>query len=570
MIRFAHAVRGIAVFGSLFTLAFISPSNAAGQETKKSEVAASREQKTAGDHIRELQNSAVNENRASWGHWGADPGDYTEWGTHSSRLVPVYTFGTKGAGEGIDLESYTGSNSVYRDADALQKLYGRLPEQTLNPEAEYLDQTDLARLQQAALKAGKKHIFLVIFDGMDWQTTRNAAIVKTGEVLYESGRGRGLHFQDYDAAGTSQFGFMVTVPQVEGGQPDVNSQTIGIGKAPSRGGYSARLGGATPWSQPLDRLYLLGKSPALVHPYPDSAATATSMTTGAKTYNGSINVSTESEQLTTIAHVAQRRGYRVGAVSSVPISHATPACAYAHNVTRNDYQDISRDLLGLPSVAHPEQPLPGLDVIIGGGYGTRLDADRRQGKNFLPGNKYLADEDLKRVNFENGGRYQVALRTAGRGGSELLAAAARSAAKHHRPLLGFFGVGKYSGHLPYQTADGDYHPALGRRQTAEEYTRADLEENPTLADMTAAALTVLGEGDRPLWLMVEPGDVDWANHDDNLDNSIGAVFSGEAAVRAITDWVENNSNWKESVMIVTADHGHYFFLTDPKALLPAR
>ena len=38
--------------------------------------------------------------------------------------------------------------------------------------------------------------------------------------------------------------------------------------------------------------------------------------------------------------------------------------------------------------------------------------------------------------------------------------------------------------------------------------------------------------------MVEAGDVDWANHDNNLDNSIGAVNSGDDALRAVTDWVE--------------------------------
>ena len=41
--------------------------------------------------------------------------------------------------------------------------------------------------------------------------------------------------------------------------------------------------------------------------------------------------------------------------------------------------------------------------------------------------------------------------------------------------------------------------------------------------------------------MVEAGEVDWANHDDNLDNSIGAVISGDAAFRAVADWVEKHA-----------------------------
>ena len=34
--------------------------------------------------------------------------------------------------------------------------------------------------------------------------------------------------------------------------------------------------------------------------------------------------------------------------------------------------------------------------------------------------------------------------------------------------------------------------------------------------------------------MIEAGDVDWANHANNIDNSIGAVISGDDAFRATT------------------------------------
>jgi len=67
--------------------------------------------------------------------------------------------------------------------------------------------------------------------------------------------------------------------------------------------------------------------------------------------------------------------------------------------------------------------------------------------------------------------------------------------------------------------------------------------------------------------MVEAGDVDWANHNDNIDDSIGAVFSGDDAIKAITDWVEQHNAWNDTALIVTADHGHYFVLDDPKILI---
>ena len=44
-------------------------------------------------------------------------------------------------------------------------------------------------------------------------------------------------------------------------------------------------------------------------------------------------------------------------------------------------------------------------------------------------------------------------------------------------------------------------------------------------------------------------------------------WSGDEAVKVITDWVEQHSNWNESLLIVTADHGHYLFLDRPDLLI---
>ena len=118
------------------------------------------------------------------------------------------------------------------------------------------------------------------------------------------------------------------------------------------------------------------------------------------------------------------------------------------------------------------------------------------------------------------------------------------------------------------------HPvssSKGELRPAEWYTPADRIEQPTLAQMTEAALTVLGaRPDQPFALFIEAGDVDFALHANNLDNAIGAIYSGEEAVRAVIRWVESHSNWDDSVLIVSSDHGHYLVVDDPQALAKVR
>jgi alkaline phosphatase len=523
----------------------------------------------AADPVRLLQCEAEVSGEAEWGHWGDQPGRYVSWSNHSNRLIPVYTFG-------IGLDAVAGPNSVYRDEPRLTKLYGRLPEHTLNPAADYFDQTDVYTLQLAAAEAGKKYIVLVVFDGMDWTMTRAAAIATTGRVAYSDGRGTGFGFQDYRGCPTD-FGLCVTSPANDGTKTDVDAQALKNPGGKTPGGYDASRGGVTAWDPRVNLTYLIGRDRDRPHAVTDSAASATSLCAGRKTYNDAINVGPSGEQLEPLARLLQGRGFATGAVSSVPIPHATPACAYANNVSRDDYQDISRDMVGEPSVAHPT-PLPGLDVVIGAGFGVDAADDfAQQGRNYEPGNKYVAGSTLAAIDAAKGGRYRVASRTAGRSGAKLLAEAARDAAEQKLRLFGFFGTAQ--GNLPFRTADGDFNPGncnpegpgpdedrLRKKYGSQvHYSEADVEENPTLAEMTTAALDVLGRRER-FWLMVEAGDVDWASHANNLDTAIGAVQSGDAAFRAVVDWIERRDAWADAAVIVSSDHGHLFVLTQPEAL----
>ena len=435
-----------------------TPEKKTSQETSETTVEPSKHVfKRSGDALRDMQSQAIIEQKAAWGHWGNQPAKYSTWINHSNRLIPVYTFG-------VTLDAFRDEGSVYTDPMRLKQLYGRVPDGTVNPTAVYYDQTDIYRLQMAAIDAGYKNIILMIFDGMDWQTARAAALYKqhlrgrTSGPSYTSGRGTGLSFQD-DRRILTDFGLVCTSSRLSGAKIDVNAQTVVNGDADPTGGYDPIRGGEAPWHEHSESEYLLGTDREQPHTVTDSASSATSMTTGIKTYNSAINVAVDGSHVIPIARKLQaERNFKVGIVTNVPVTHATPAAAYANNVTRKDYQDIGRDLLGLPSSSHRDDPLSGVDVLIGGGWGEGAKADAVQGDNFMPGNPYLHQEDIQRADIANGGKYIVAQRTRGESGRGTLMAAARRAAENDSRLLGFFGT--KGGHLPFQTADRKYQSNL--------------------------------------------------------------------------------------------------------------
>jgi alkaline phosphatase len=521
-------------------------------------------------------------------HFGSqEPADvFSNHNSHTNRLVPVYIFGSKAA-----LSAVTGANSKYRDPEKIKALYGFLPQNTVNPQAEYGDQSDLYWVQREAISRGVKYLFIVWFDGLDWPTTQAAAIVKSGKV-YKEGKGSGLIFQDYDASGKAQYGFVVTSPTHEQNLPNLDAQTVVIPPDSLGGGYDARIAGAEPWSLgplgPSARGYLKGQSASAVdragvfavggvlHAYTDSSTSAAEMISGVKSYNNGLNVADDGRLVPTLFHQLQERGWKVGTVTSVPFNHASPAAMYAHDVDRDDYQDLAREMLGLPGILQQARraPLrPGLDVVMGTGFGviTTPKSLAAQGTNGVLGSLFMTDPDLAAIDVKNGGKYVVAHTEPGTSGGQSLKRKATEAVQRSARLFGFYGRQGLD-HLPYQTADGHYDPgpslnSSGKMSPAEWYSPADLNEQPTLAQMTEAALITLGgQPNQPFALFVEAGDVDFALHANNLDNAIGAVYSGEEAIRTIIRWVETHSNWDDSLMIVSSDHGHYLVIDDPNAL----
>jgi len=88
----------------------------------------------------------------------------------------------------------------------------------------------------------------------------------------------------------------------------------------------------------------------------DSAAAATAIACGIKTYNGAIGVDSLGNDTKSILEYAEEAGLATGLVATSTITHATPASFIAHDDSRQHYEAIARDFLDIDT-----------DVFIGGG-----------------------------------------------------------------------------------------------------------------------------------------------------------------------------------------------------------
>ena len=262
--------------------------------------------------------------------------------------------------------------------------------------------------------------------------------------------------------------------------------------------------------------------------YTDSAAAGTALMAGRKTSNGRINVDwSGQEQFRTIGQIAMERGRAAGAVASVMASHATPASVISHNVSRNNYADIFNEMVASD-----------LDVIMGAGH-PFYDASGVYAK---------PEED---------GAYQFV------GGPETLTAMSSDAG-----LNGFTFIDSKqdfealaSGETRPERVVGIARSGSTLQAAREGLPSADTpsgmaynDQVPDLATMSLGALNVLSQDEDGFFLMIEGGAVDWMGHANNMPRYIEEQIDFNQSVEAVIAWVEENSSWDETLLIITADH----------------
>lgn len=272
---------------------------------------------------------------------------------------------------------------------------------------------------------------------------------------------------------------------------------------------------------------------------PDSAGTMTAMITGVKTRMGFLAVGQIPERgdcdgghtqpVASALTLAKRAGLATGVVTTTRITHATPGATYAHVTERNwesdadmpgtlrggACKDIARQLLDYARGT-------GIDVVLGGGL-----------NKFLPAAK--ADP-----------RYPNA-RGSRMDGRNLMAEWRKA-----QPKTAFVSTGTELAALDLDKT-GKLVGLFNGDHLSYEYDRvADKEDEPSLAEMTRAAINVLKRGDKGFVLVVEGGRIDHAHHSGNAYRALHDTIAFSDAIRAADELTSAD----DTLIVVTADHAH--------------
>ena len=269
---------------------------------------------------------------------------------------------------------------------------------------------------------------------------------------------------------------------------------------------------------------------------PDSAGTMTAIATGVKTHMGAIGVSAGSRPdcadslgKTAISwlQLADSADLATGIVTTARLTHATPGATYAHSPDRNweatvpeaaaaaGCRDIAQQLLDAPRYGRGPQ------VVLAGGRSF-----------FTP--KGVTDPEYPAVQGRRvDGRNLIAEWQAANPTGQYLWNAQQFAA-HAATAPAVLGLFEPE-HMQY------------------EHDRAkDPAGEPSLAEMTRAAIANLSRNDKGFVLLVEGARIDHANHAGNAYRALSDTVAMSDAVRAAAE----ATNPDDTLIIVTADHSH--------------
>ncbi len=273
----------------------------------------------------------------------------------------------------------------------------------------------------------------------------------------------------------------------------------------------------------------------------DSAPTAVAMTTGVKSYNGTLGVTqganikdcatAKANGTTSLWEIAEDEGMATGVISTARLTHATPAATYAETTERDWESDKDVSAEGKASgcidiasqfIAWQSAHGDGFDVAMGGGR-----------SNFLPSTAADPEYASQRGNRTDG-RNLVEEWKAGSANRAFITDKAGFDAFNWNgdgQVLGLFEPS----HMQY---DLD-RPKDGKGE-------------PSIADMTRAAITRLSRNPNGYVMMIEGGRVDHGLHASDAQRALGDAAALDDAIATAVAMTDP----RETLIVVTADHSH--------------
>ena len=296
----------------------------------------------------------------------------------------------------------------------------------------------------------------------------------------------------------------------------------------------------------------LAKTYAVDSQVADSANTMTAIISGVKTNMGIVGIdenasrgdcsSQNGNEVISVLDLAEISGMSTGIVTTTRVTHATPAAAYAKSPDRNweDPSEMPQEALkqGCEDIAsqlteyqsninrrYKGANSDGIEVVMGGG-----------SRHFLP---------EKSANVESQGS------TSGQrpDGRNLIAEWRRQ-----YPNGVYMDSRADFDSLDFNKAERVFGLFNKTHLRFDANRKSKTIKEPSLSEMTEKALQVLSKNSKGFFLLVEAGRIDHAHHAGNAYNALSDTIALSQAVQVALD----KTSEKDTLIIVTADHGHVF------------
>ncbi len=222
----------------------------------------------------------------------------------------------------------------------------------------------------------------------------------------------------------------------------------------------------------------------------DSAAGATALSSGTKTYNGAIAVDIDKNPVETVLEKAYKQGKNIGVVVTSQVNHATPAGYLAHNENRRNYNAIADSYLDKGWKT---------DILLGGGWKYFLRDDRNLVKEITELGVYYIDAYKQLAKLPK-----------------------------NKPVLGLFAdVG-----LPWALDDNNPHRLSAMTKAATQHLLAQ-------------------KNNKGFFMLIEASQIDWGGHGNDIVAAMGEMDDLAKTMEYLENFVKQNP---DTLVVLTADH----------------